>query len=185
VRLHVPSLNQDVVTLTELVAVEPLSSKAAAMRVGNTIFGGGSLGAEQSRLFRDIRQNAGLVYSIGSDFSPRKTRSQFEINFASTPGNRERIEKLISDEIARMQTTMAGSFELSLAKAAMVRRGLVDRASLASIGGSLLGHAEDAEPLDQDRLDAQAVVDTSAEAVKEAFASIVRPSSFVRVIVGP
>ena len=33
-----------------------------ALELGNAILGGGRIGPQQSRLFRDLRQNAGLVY---------------------------------------------------------------------------------------------------------------------------
>ena len=55
-------------TLAQLVGGRRSSPQYAAMQLGNTVFGGGALGPEQSRLFRDIRQNAGLVYSIGSQY---------------------------------------------------------------------------------------------------------------------
>ncbi len=185
VRLTVKSLNQDGVTLAELVSLDRASPQFAAMQLGNTIFGGGALGAEQSRLFRDVRQNAGLVYTIGSQFSVDKSRSQFSIEFSSSPGNVDRITRSIDAEIARMQTEPVGDFELSLAKAAVVRRTIVDGGALASIGESLLGDAQHGYPLDQDRLDAQAIIATSAQAVKDAFASVVRRSGFVKVVVGP
>ncbi len=185
VRLTAKSLSQDEVTLAELVGLDRSSPQYAAMRLGNTIFGGGSLGAEQSRLFRDIRQNAGLVYSINSELSADKSRSQFSIEFSSSPGNLDRISRLIDAEIARMQTTPVDDFELSLAKAAVVRRTIVDGAALATIAQALLTDAQNGRPLDQDRLDAQAIIGTSAQSVKDAFASVVRPSGFVKVIVGP
>ena len=185
VRVTLQSLKQDSVSLTQLVAVDRSSPQYAAMQLGNTIFGGGALGAEQSRLFRDIRQNAGLVYSIDSRFSAQKVRSEFSVDFASSPGNVERILGLLDAEIARMQTQPAGDFELSLAKAAIVRRTIVDRSSLGSIGESLLGFAQGGYPLDQERLDAEAMIATSAQAVQEAFAAFVRRTGFVRVVVGP
>ena len=185
VRLTVPALIQDSVTLAELISLDRSSPQYAAIQLGNTIFGGGALGAEQSRLFRDIRQNAGLVYTISSDLSVGKARSQLSIDFASSPANREHITSLIDAEIARMQTEPVGDFELSLAKAAVVRRTEIDVSSLASIGQSLLDDAQEGYPLDQDRLDAQAIIATSAQAVKEAFASFIRPASFVQLVVGP
>lgn len=184
-RLTVPSLGQDSVTLAQLVSVDRSSPQYAAMQLGNTIFGGGVLGPEQSRLFRDIRQNSGLVYSIGSQFSAQKGRSEFSTDFASSPVNSDRISRLIDAEIVRMQTEPSGDFELSLAKAAIVRRTIINVSSLASIGRSLLGDAQGGYPLDQDRLDAQAIIATSAQAVKEAFASFIRPSGFVKLVVGP
>ena len=172
-------------TLAELVSIGRSSPQYAALQLGNTIFGGGAIGAEQSRLFRDIRQNAGLVYSIASEFSPADTRSQFAIDFASSPANTERILHLVDAELSRMQSEPVGDFELSLAKSAIVRRTLVDRSSLGAIGQSLLGFAQDGKPLDQERLDARAIIATTAQAVKEAFAAFVRPAAFVKVVVGP
>jgi zinc protease len=185
VHVTIKSLNQDTVSLTQLVGLDRSSPAYAAMQLGNTIFGGGALGAEQSRLFRDIRQNAGLVYSIDSRFSAEKTRAEFSIEFASSPGNVERISRLVDAELTRMQTEPVGDFELSLAKAAVVRRTAVDLSSLESIGGSLLAYAQEGYPLDQERLDAQAIIATSADAVKEAFAKYIRPADFVQVVIGP
>jgi zinc protease len=185
VRVQAPSLGQDEVTLTQLVAVTRGSPQNAAMRLGNTVFGGGALGPEQSRLFRDIRQNSGLVYSIGSQYSGGKVRSRFTIDFSSSPETRERIEHLIQQEVTRMQTELVGAFELSLAKAATVRRTIVDASSLSSIGQSLLGDAQDGYPFDQDRIEAQAIIATSADAVKSAFAANVRTNDFVHVLIGP
>jgi zinc protease len=92
---------------------------------------------------------------------------------------------LIDTEITHMQTEPVGDFELSLAKAAVVRRTVVDVSSLASIGGGLLGNAQAGNPLDQARLDAEATIATSAQAVQDAFAKFVRPKDFVSVVVGP
>jgi zinc protease len=185
VTLTVPSISQDIVTMAQLIGVDRSSPQYAAMQLGNTVFGGGVLGPEQSRLFRDIRQNAGLVYSIGAQIADAKGRSQFSINFGSSPSNRDRIVRLIDTEITHMQTEPVGDFELSLAKAAVVRRTVVDVSSLASIGGGLLGNAQEGYPLDQARLDAQATIATSAQAVQDAFAKFVRPKDFVSVVVGP
>jgi len=185
VAVQAPSLTQDSVTLAELLDVGRGSPQYAALQLGNTIFGGGGVGAEQSRLFRELRQNSGLVYSIESQFSLQDDRSQFSIEFASLPTNLQRIVQAIDAELVRMQTEPAGDFELSLAKAAIVRRTIVDGGSLGSIGQSLLGFAQTGEPLDQARTDAQAILSTSAQAVKEAFATYVRPAGFVRVVVGP
>lgn len=185
VRVDAPSLAQDNVRLAEVVQVDRTTPQYAAMQLGNAIFGGAALGAEQTRLFRDIRQSAGLVYSIESNFAPQRGRSEFSIEFASLPGNVDRIVSLIETEISRMQTEDAGDFELSLAKAAIVRRAGIDEASLASIGGALLGDAQGGFPLDQGRRDAAAILATPAKAVRDAFAAFVRKDGFVKVVLGP
>jgi zinc protease len=185
VKVTVPALSQDQVRMAEVVRVDRSSAQYPAMELATAIFGGGSLGPEQSRLFRDIRQNAGLVYSIGAQYSPEKSRSEFSIDFASSPGNLDRISRLIDTGITRLQTEVPGEFEMSLAKSAIVRRTIVGFSSLASIGGALLSNGEAGYPLDQDRLDAGAIIATPGQAVKQAFAAYVRPSGFVKLVVGP
>lgn len=185
VRLALPALGQDEVTLQELIDADRSSPYYSALVLGNAIFGGGALGAEQSRLFRDIRQNAGLVYTISSQYAPSKTRASFTIDFASSPSDRARIESLIDGEIAKMQNELVGDFELSLAKAAIVRRTAIGGASIASIGQRLLGETLDNAPYDRDRTDAAAILGTSATAVRDAFAKTIRPKGFVRVVIGP
>jgi len=49
----------------------------------------------------------------------------------------------------------------------------------------LLRNALEGYPLDQDRRDARAVVATSAAQVRDAFAAVIRPNDFVRVVIGP
>ena len=185
VRLTIPSLAQDDVTLQELVDADRSSPNYAALVLGNAVFGGGALGAEQSRLFRDIRQNAGLVYTISSQYAPSKTRASFSIDFASSPSDRARIESLIDGEIVKMQTELVGDFELSLAKAAIVRRTAIAGASIASIGQRLLSETLADESYGRDRTEAAAILATSATAVRDAFAKTIRPKSFVRVVIGP
>ncbi len=185
VKLTLPALGQDSVTLEELIDADRGSPDYAALVLGNAVLGGGSLGAEQSRLFRDIRQSTGLVYSIASQYAPTRTRASFSIDFASAPNDRTRIESLIDDEIAKMQTGLVGDFELSLAKAAIVRRTSIAQASIGAIGQSLLSDAIDGAPFDRDRSDARAIIATTPVAVRDAFARAIRPKDFVRVVVGP
>ncbi|GAC1567251.1 MAG: pitrilysin family protein [Vulcanimicrobiaceae bacterium] len=185
VRVAAPQLGQDSVTLEEMLALDRGSPAYPALQLGNAVLGGGALGAEQSRLFRDIRQNAGLVYTIGSQLGAERTRARFSIDFASAPSERERIEALVRAEIERMRKEPVGAFELSLAKAAIVRRASLAGASISGIAQSLLHASLDGAPLDRDRSEARAIVATSAAQVRDAFAAQIRSNDFVRVVIGP
>ncbi|GAC1625825.1 MAG: hypothetical protein NVS4B5_17620 [Vulcanimicrobiaceae bacterium] len=180
-----PSLAQDSVTLEELIDADRRSPQFAALTLGNAVLGGGSLGAEQSRLFRDIRQNAGLVYTIASQYNATRTRASFSVDFASSPNDRARIESLVDGEIARMQNEPVGDFELALAKAAIVRRSAIADASIGAIGQALLRASLDGAPFDRERADSAAILATTPAAVRDAFAKFVRRKDFVRVVVGP
>ena len=185
VRLTLPGLGQDSATFEQIVPLTRSSPEYYPLLLGNAVFGGGEAGPEQSRLFRDLRQNAGLVYSIGSRLSVGRTRSKFTIDFACSPASEARISALIDGEVAKMGSEPVGDFELSLMKASIVRRTILSDASETSIGGSLLSDAAAGLPLDQDRLDAEALLATDSKAVQHAFSSYVHPENFVRVVEGP
>jgi zinc protease len=185
VKVPLPNIRQDYVTLEQLVPLPRSAPQYYPLLLGNTVLGGGSLGPEQSRLFRDIRQNAGLVYSIDSQFVSTGNRSRFSIEFACAQGNESRIEGLVNDELAQLRKEPIGDFELSLMKASMVRRVVLGDASTSQIGQGLLNDAIGGLPLDQNHIDAQRMLATDARAIQEAFATYIRPENFVRTIEGP
>jgi zinc protease len=184
VRLSLP-VGQDSVMFGQIVDVERTSPDLAALLLGNAILGGGNLGPEQSRLFRDLRQNAGLVYSISSRLEPRRERYELTIEFACLPSNEQRISSLIDDEIGRLQAEPVGAFELSLVKASTVRQSVIADSSIGSIGQALLAAAAGGLPFDGRQIDAQAVLRTDARAIQAALGAYIHPQNFVRVIEGP
>ena len=103
---------QDIETLEQLICSTRSDPDVPALLHGNAVLGGGTLGPQQSRLFRDLRQNAGLVYSIDSRLSLGRYRSRFAVEFACSPANEERLEALIDEQIQRMRREPVGSFEL-------------------------------------------------------------------------
>jgi zinc protease len=185
IKLTLPSLAQETVSLYQSLDVTRSSPAYPALELGNAVLGGGALTTEQSRLFRDLRQNAGLVYSVDSQLAAQGTRGQFTVEFASSPGNGARIVDAIGAEIARLQTEPVGDFELSLVKASIVRRTIVADASADAIAASLLDEASSGLALDRDRSEARDIVATDAAAVRAAFAKYIHPDRFVRVVVGP
>lgn len=185
VRLTLPAGGQDDVSLMQIVTLARSAPEFSPLELGNAILGGGALGPDQSRLFRDLRQNAGLVYSIGSRLSSAGTRSRFTATFACLPANEPHIASLIDAEIERMKTQPVGSFELSLMKASLVHRSLIGEAAVESIGGSLLDAAANGLPLDVARIDDARIVASDAGSVQHAFTAYLHPKNFVRVVVGP
>jgi zinc protease len=185
VSLTIPAMGQTDATFLQTVPLGRAAPEMYPLQLGNAILGGGSGGPEQSRLFRDLRQNAGLVYSIGSQLTAGKTRSQFSIYFACLPSNEERISAQIDSEIDKMKKEPVGDFELSLVKASLVRRTVIADSSESAIGTSLLDDAANGLPLNQADIDARRYLATDASAVMSAFAAYVHPENFVRVVEGP
>ncbi len=185
VKIPLPGIHQDYVTLEQLVPLSRSSPQYYPLVLGNTVLGGGSVSPEQSRLFRDIRQNAGLVYSIDSQYASNGARSRFSIDFACAQGNEPRIESMVDDELTRLRTEPIGDFELGLMKASVVRRVVLGDASASQIGEMLLSDAVNGLPLDQTHIDAQHLLATNAQAIQDAFAANIHPENFVRTIEGP
>jgi zinc protease len=185
VKITLPAFGQDNVTLEQIVAVTRSAPQFYPLLLGNAMLGGGSVGPEQSRLFRDLRQNTGLVYSIDSSLAASATRAKFAVEYACLPQNEPRITARIGEEIDRLGKEPAGDFELSLTKSSVVRKTTIDAASVSSIGGDLLENASEGLPLDQRLIDARALIATNANAIRDAFAAYIHPSDFVRVIEGP
>jgi zinc protease len=184
VKLDIPS-TEDYVSYEQVLPLGRSSPAYYPLLLGNAILGGGSLGPEQSRLFRDIRQNAGLVYSIDSQFLAHGARGRFSVEYACAPRNLARIQSLIEGELTQLRTVPVGDFEIGLMKSSMIRRVVLADASVSSIGGSLLDDQASGLPLDQNQRDAQALLATDAAAVQKAFADEILPDHFVRTIEGP
>jgi zinc protease len=185
IRLSPPALRQDDGSLQELLETGRGDPAYYPLELGNAVLGGGSGGPEQSRLFRDIRQNAGLAYSIGSELAIDRTRARFTVSYASLPSNEARIASLVTNDIEKMRADPPDAFELSLAKASIVRRSIVDEGAIETIGAALLDDAADGMPLDQSRVDARAFLATDGTAVRDAMAKYIHPDRFVHVVVGP
>ena len=70
----------------------------AALRLGNFLFGGGSL---SSRLGNRIRQKEGLSYGVSSSLtaSSRDPVATFTVNAITNPVNIDRVEKAVVEEL--------------------------------------------------------------------------------------
>lgn len=186
-RVHVPipSVQQDDVTLEQIVTARRTDPAYYPLELGNAILGGGGGGPELSRLFRDLRQNSGLVYFVSSRLDAGPTRSRFTIRFASAPSNEARIESIIDADIAKMQSEPVGADELAVIKASLIRRQIVAGAAIDAIAARWLSFSANGLPLDQERIDAEHFLATGANAIRSAFATYIKPSNFVRIIEGP
>jgi zinc protease len=84
-----------------------------ALRVLNALLGGGM----SSRLFRILRDEAGLAYAVGSFYPTRHECSRLVVHVGTAPPNREAAEAGIRRELARLREEPVPPDELALAKA--------------------------------------------------------------------
>lgn len=172
---------QERVTLLEAVTLPVTSPDRLALELGNAVLGSGF----SSRLYRDLRINSGYVYSVSSGFNWQRTRARFLVSFAADRQNVDKARALILDDIRRLQTTPLSEMELSKARSLMLRRMLMRRASVGSIGGLYLLLSELNLPLDDQQTAARQYMQITAGEIQQAFATWLRTENLAQVVQGP
>jgi len=173
---------QNEVTLGETIGITRSDADFYALKLGNNVLGGGFY---STRLSRDLRKNAGLVYSVESSFDIGKSRGMYFVQYACDPKNVSRVHASIVREFEDMQKFPVSADELQRSKAMLLRRISLDEASTDDIAQGLIGRWDLDLPLNEPTLAAWKYIQLSAEDVRVAFAKWVRPKDMVQVTLGP
>ena len=180
-RVPDPTAVQDSVTLAETVPISVSNPDRFTLMLGNTILGGGFF----SRLYRDLRVKSGYVYSVDSALDWQRTRSQYSVSFGSDPQNVDRAHALLVRDVKDMQTSPVSPTELTRAKAQMLRRLPMQRASIDALAALYLRLIDLGLPLDTPQLGAHRIFAASAADIQSAFHSYLRPDDLAQVVRGP
>ncbi|MBR6301779.1 insulinase family protein [bacterium] len=84
----------------------------ATLQVIDSLLGSGM----SSRLFKDLREQEGLAYQLGSGYSPNVLRGSFMLYIGTNPATLEKSKKGLFEEIRRLKTEYVGDKELADAK---------------------------------------------------------------------
>lgn len=182
--LQVPdtSASQDSVQMAQTIDVTRNDPDRLALNLGNEVLGGGFYA---SRLYHDLRDVRGLVYSVGSSFDFGKNRSTYTVNFGADPDKVNAASAIVVQDLKQMQSTPVSASDLSRAKGIVLRRIPLGESSFSAIGGQLLGLAIEGKPLDATTVAAKHYLEMTAPEVQQAFARHVRPDAFVTAVKGP
>ncbi len=126
---------QDNVTLAETLKLNRFNPDYYALEVGNHVLGGGFYA---TRLYQDLRENAGLVYYVSSSFRFGKTRGVYEVSYACDPPNVSKARAIIVRDLKEMRTKPVSPAELRQAKAMLLREIPLSESSVDSIAGGLI-----------------------------------------------
>ncbi len=173
---------QDEVTLAETVGITRFSPDYYALRVANEVLSGGFYA---SRLYRDLREETGLVYTVDSSLEAGRTRAFYTVTYACDPPNVSKARALVERDLQRLRTAEVGAEELRRAKTLLVRQISLSESSVDAIAERLLGEAVEGLPLDEATRAAGRYLATTAADVKAAVGRWIRPDGFVQVSVGP
>ncbi|MHB8715806.1 MAG: M16 family metallopeptidase [Sulfuricaulis sp.] len=173
---------QDEVTLVETLALNRFNPDYYALQLGNHVLGGGFYA---TRLYRDLRENSGLVYFVSSSFDVGQTRAIYHVSYACDPPNVAHVRTIVVRDLKAMQAFPVTTGELSTAKTTLLRQIPLSEASTDSIAMGLLDRVNHDLPLNEPYRAAARYAQLTAADVKAAFAKWVRPLAFVQVTQGP
>jgi zinc protease len=177
-----PTRVQVEVRLAETLGLTRSNPDYYALQLGNHMLAGAFYA---TRLYRDLRERSGLVYSVDTLLQVRKTRALFAVFYACDPPNVARARAMIERDLTRMQTTPVTPEELRQAKTLLIQQIPLSEASLRSIGRLLLVLTEEDLPLDEPTQAGRHYLALNAQEVQVAFGRWVRPDGFVQVTRGP
>jgi len=182
-RAFVPDTSnlQDSVALAETFALPVTNPDRYALLLGNAILGSGF----SSRLYRDLRIRSGYVYSVSSELDWTRTRADYSVSFGADPENVDKARLLVLRDLKAMQTTPVSGAELTRAKAQVLRRLPMQRASVRAIAALYLRLADLGLPLDAQQIAATRYLEMTAPEIQRAFVTWLRPDDLAQVVKGP
>ena len=92
--------------------IDVMDERAYSLLVFNNVFGSGM----SSRLFQNIREKLGLVYSVYAGHSAYINTGIFDISAGMNPDNLKRVAELISEEITKIKREKLSAQEVARAK---------------------------------------------------------------------
>jgi len=182
--IHIPDpgATQDSVIIAEQLDLNPFDPDYYPLQLGNTILGGDS---EGTRLYHDLRQVTGYVYSVDLSLDASETRAVYSIRYGSAGENTLKARALVQQDVEEMRTEEVSADELHQAKAFLLRQIPLSESSEEQIAEDLLARAETGLPLDEPTREVEKYLNVNASEIRAAFAKRIRPDDFVQVVRGP
>ncbi len=173
---------QDRVILAETLPLSRTNADYYALELGNHVLGGAFYA---TRLYRDLRENAGLVYFVGTQFAVGLTRGVYEVSYACDPPNVAKARAIILNDLRQMQQADVTPAELRQAKVLLLRHIPLAESSVARIANGWLDRVLLELPLDEPTRAAQKYLQLDAHSVRQAFSKWLRVPDLVQVSQGP
>lgn len=177
-----PQQVQDSVVLAEELTLNRFSPDYYPLQLGTHVLGGGFYA---TRLYHDLRQVAGLVYTVDVSLHAEKTRATYSVDYGCDPANVSKARAMVERDLNQMRTEEVSAGELHQAKALLLRQIPLGESSEEAVAGGMLARAQLGLPLDEPLHAAQRYAELNAADVKAAFARQVRTDNLVQVVRGP
>jgi zinc protease len=149
----------------------------------NQILGGS--GAFESRLWQELRQKRGLVYSVSSSLEADADRGDFRVELSASPQRVVEAVEFVRRELQRLREAPVSATELQEAKVRIVSNALLDEASSTGQVEQLMDIATNDLPLDYyGTLNGRFAAITPAD-VQRVAREYLHPDELVEVYAGP
>lgn len=149
----------------------------------NQILGGS--GAFESRLWQELRQKRGLVYSVSSSLNADDDRGDFRIELSASPQRVVEAVNFVRQELALFQSQPVSATELQEAKVRLVSDALLDEASSTGQAKQLLDILTNDLPTNYYRTLNDRFANVTAADVQRVAKTYLRPGLLVEVYAGP
>jgi len=173
---------QDEVTLAQTLGITTSHPDRYALQVGRNVLSGAFYA---TRLYRDLRERAGLVYTVDTLLHVGKTRSLFAVFYACDPENVSKVRGIVEKDLRAIREKPVTAAELLQAKMLLIRQIPLSESSVDEIAHGLIERREEGLPLDEPVRAADSYRKMTARRVREAFARWIRPNDLVQVTWGP
>jgi zinc protease len=166
---------------------QPALSRSSAdyntFAVLNQILGAG--GAFESRLWQELRQKRGLVYSVNSTLEADGDRGDLRVELNASPQRVVAAVTLVRQELKRLQEEPVTQTELQEAKVRLVSNALLEESSSSGQAKQILDIADNRLPLDYYSTLNERYERITAADVQRVAREYLHPDRLVEVYSGP
>ena len=145
----------------------------------------GGPGYFESRLWQELRQKRGLVYSVGSRVKSDRDRGDLEIQLSAAPSNVGPSIDIVRTELERLRTEPVSESELEQAKVRLISSALLNEASASGQLDEILEISQDHLPPNYYGTLAQRYADITPADIMRVAKAYLEPDRLIEVFSGP
>jgi len=145
----------------------------------------GGSGYFQSRLWQELRQRRGLVYSVSSEIKSDRDRGDLEIDLSASPANVEAAIGIVRDELERFRSAPVSGVELQEARTRVVSAALLNEASARGQLEQTLEIATNGLPSNYYATLEQRYDAVTASDIQRVARAYLHPNRLIEVFAGP
>lgn len=183
VMIETPDKSNALLYTSQQYALSDLDPEYAALVLGNFVLGGGSL---SSRLADRVRQQEGLSYGVRSGLSARAKDNRVDLTLyaITNPANRDRLMKVIREEIDRLLADGVTADELEKAKQSYLQAERISRTGDPSLNSLLLQSMFLGRTMEAVTLHEEQIQNATLDEVNAAIRKYIDPDKFVTALAG-